>query len=146
MKRKNLLKLLFALTVMLSCWLPSQAQDFYMGIFSYNILSEEDNTVEICAVLDKSCVSVEVSPMVKYNGENYSVVAIGKHAFYECSKLITVELCSTVKTIDYAAFGYCESLTSIDIPDLVETIGEYAFYNCTISTCHIKRVEVIFVS
>lgn len=47
------------------------------------------------------------------------------------SKLISVELPSTVSTIGQAAFSGCKNLTSIIIPEGVITIETFAFKECT---------------
>ena len=58
------------------------------------------------------------------------VTNIGKHAFYECTNLTSVEMPNSVTSIEAAAFDGCKSLTSIKIPNSVTSIGDWAFYNC----------------
>ena len=47
--------------------------------------------------------------------------------FYGCKKLTTVELPSTLRTINNFAFADCTSLNNVDIPKSVKTIGNNAF-------------------
>ncbi len=56
---------------------------------------------------------------------------IGKNAFYECDKLTSVQIPSTVKCIGACAFYHCKNLTNIVIPEGVESIGNRAFYCCS---------------
>ncbi|MCD8373140.1 MAG: leucine-rich repeat protein [Clostridia bacterium] len=55
-------------------------------------------------------------------------------AFYNCTKLTSVTLPSSVTSIGSYAFHGCTSFASITIPDSVTSIGNYAFYNCTALT------------
>ncbi len=80
-----------------------------------------------------------------------NVQKIGNSAFFNCTKLISVELPSTLREIGTAAFSYSgvteinlpqnltaigskafsfSALTSVNIPDSVEDLGEFAFKNC----------------
>ena len=52
-------------------------------------------------------------------------------AFYNCSKLSSITIGDSVKSIGSSAFYNCSSLTSITIPDSVTSIGSSAFYNCS---------------
>ena len=49
------------------------------------------------------------------------------------SKLETINLPSTLLTIDQGAFYNCQKLDSVEIPGSVTTVGNYAFYNCKVS-------------
>ncbi len=63
-----------------------------------------------------------------------TLVTIESTAFYECSKLKTVDFsrCKHLKEIGEYAFGYCEKLENVDLSQCsqLETIGEEAFSNC----------------
>ena len=70
------------------------------------------------------------------------ITEIGEYNFYNCTALKSVQLPSTLKSIDgmgagtdlasasYGAFQNCESLTEIAFPEGLETIEPYAFKNC----------------
>ena len=70
------------------------------------------------------------------------ITEIGEYNFFNCVSLTTVQLPSTLKSIDgmgagtdlasasYGAFQNCESLTEIAFPEGLETIEPYAFKNC----------------
>ena len=120
---KNLRLLLFFLTM--SASLCGWCYDFEKGGIYYNILSEQDKTVEVTGY-EEECS--EYSIPAEVNG--YAVISIGKEAFLYCDGLKSINIPSSVTTIGAHAFDGCENLTSIDIPNSVTTIGKGAFYEC----------------
>ena len=60
-----------------------------------------------------------------------TVAYIGNRAFWWCESLTTVQLGNSVATIGYNAFDTCPNLTSINIPESVTFIGHNAFSGCT---------------
>ena len=62
------------------------------------------------------------------------VTAIGDYAFYNCSKLKSVTLSSTVKEIGVDAFRICESLLNVDTSKGLVSIGDHAFAGCNVLT------------
>ena len=64
---------------------------------------------------------------------------IGTDAFYQ-SKLVAVNLPSSLKELAYDAFGYCQELTKMEIPEGVTTIGDYILDHCSaLTTLHIPE-------
>ena len=145
--------------VLMLCCATLSAHDFEVEGIYYNILSEEDRTVEVTYKGDsyyeysEYSGNVAIPANVTYEGTTYSVTTIRESAFRDCSSLTSIEIPNSVTTIgDYAfrgctgltsieipnsvttigyyAFGYCTSLTSIEIPNSVTTIGDYAFSGC----------------
>ena len=104
--------------------------DFKFDGICYNILSEEDRTVEVAEPYQFVKGHISISPKVIYNSKSYSVTAIGEGAFYECSGLTSVDIPSSVTTIGDRAFIRCSGLTSVDIPSSVTSIGASVFYDC----------------
>ena len=70
-----------------------------------------------------------ISIPATYNGK--PVVEIGREAFLNCTKLTSVTIPSSVKTIGWYSFSGCTGLTSVTIPDSVTTIDWFAFSGCT---------------
>ncbi len=59
------------------------------------------------------------------------VTKIGKAAFRNCARLVSVNISDGVTEIGEEAFDACYSLSSVNISGSVTKIGEAAFYNCT---------------
>jgi hypothetical protein len=57
------------------------------------------------------------------------VTAVGDSAFFYCASLTSVDIPSTITTIEGGSFYEC-GLTGIDLPDSVVTIGNAAFLHC----------------
>ena len=106
----------------------ASAQDFEVDGIYYNILSEDDKTVEVTGSPYGYSGDVVIPAEVTYDGSTYSVTMIGDNAFNLCSALTSVEM-PAVETIGEYAFGWCSDLTSVEMP-AVTTIGEYAFGWC----------------
>lgn len=73
--------------------------------------------------------SDELSIPATYEG--LPVVAIGREAFLNCSKLTGITIPNSVKTIGWYAFSGCAKLSTVTIPDSVTSIDWFAFYRCT---------------
>lgn len=146
---KHLFTMLLALVAA-----TATAQDFEVDGICYNILSQDDMTVEVTESPYDYAGDVVIPAEVTYDGGTYSVTTIGNSAFYGCSALTSVEMpkattigsnaffdCSaltsvsmpSVTTIGDVAFGYCSALTSVDMPS-VTTIGNSAFERCSALT------------
>ena len=67
---------------------------------------------------------------VEHEGIVYTVVSIGQSAFYQCSDLTSVDIPSTIVSIQEDAF-YKTGLTSLEIPNSIIIIKAWAFSHCT---------------
>ena len=105
----------------------ASAQDFVVDGICYNILSEDDRTVEVTESPYGYSGDVVIPAEVTYDGSTYSVTTIGDEAFYDCA-LRSVSM-PEVTTIGNWAFGRCDDLTSVEMPSVM-TIGSSAFYDC----------------
>lgn len=66
----------------------------------------------------------------KYDDKQYTVTEIADNAFYQCFKLASLSIPTTVESIgDYAVYN-CYRLSEIEIPEGVTHIGENAFKYC----------------
>ena len=74
--------------------------------------------------------SVDIPSSVEYNGNTYSVTAIGDACFEDCKSLTNITIPNSVTYIGNNCFHNCTSLTSVTIPEGVTYIGNYCFHNC----------------
>jgi hypothetical protein len=59
------------------------------------------------------------------------VTRVGEYAFYNCSRLVSLEIPNSITTIEACAFYNCSSLACIEIPNSITTIGAKAFSLCS---------------
>ncbi len=78
---------------------------------------------------------------IEYNNKKYSklgnelvipdTISVIKSYAFAGYKGVSIEIPTSVTSIESAAFAFCRSLTSIEIPTSVTSIGDYAFYECS---------------
>lgn len=117
-----------------------KSYDFvYNGIY-FRITSA--NTAEV-SYRDLSFNSysgnITIPSTVTYNGNTYTVTAIGRSAFRQCPNLTGVSIPNTVTLIDYGAFYKCTSLSSVTIPNTVTAIEDYAFQETGLTSINIPN-------
>ena len=114
------------------------AYDFVIDGIYFNRLSGTDNEVEVTYnssyQMGYSNLSytgdVIISESVNYEGKNYSVTAIGAHAFRDTEGVTSIKLPSSIKTIKQLAFYGCKELVSFVLPDNLESLENSAFRFC----------------
>ena len=94
------------------------AYDFQSGGLCYNITSgSQPLTVEVTYLsYDDNypdLTKAEIPSSVTNDGKEYAVTAVGKNAFNYCSKLTSVSIPSSVKTIGVRAFFGCKGLSKV---------------------------------
>ena len=88
------------------------------GIY-YNILESYSKTVEVTFngnsydSFDEYKGDIKIPSEVNYNGVTYTVVGLGKNCFSSCTNLKSLELPSTLKTVDNTAFYKCNNLSAL---------------------------------
>lgn len=70
---------------------------------------------------------LNIPSTVTYNGNTYTVTAIGDNAFRYCDKIASLTIPNTITTIGMYAFSECFDLGSVSIPNSVTKIKEGAF-------------------
>lgn len=118
----------------------TKAYDFYIDDIFYKITSAStvkvtynyynDNTDSDYYDTYYTSYGNNIPSTVVYNGNTYTVTAIGEYAFYG-SEITSITIPNTVVSIDQRAFTYCRSLTSVTISEGVTSIGFQAFFGCT---------------
>ena len=134
MKIKNLFAV--AALLMASTSAFADTQDYtYEGIVY--VLNDANNYAEVKKVSDDATYKAQTTWVIPekftYKGVEYPVESIGEKAFYP-SRLTSVTIPNSVKSIGNYAFYYCDGLTSVTIPNSVTSIGERAFSSCTALT------------
>lgn len=133
----------------------SFAYDFKDGGLFYEILSEDNRTIEVVSSYEyKNRTNIVIPPKVIYLNKTYTVTSIGSYAFDGCSKLTslsipnsvifigdnsfrrcsgltTVTIPNSVTSIEHNTFNGCSGLTYVTIPNSVTYIGKFAFYGCS---------------
>ncbi len=93
--------------------------------YTYNdltyIISDGEITINDC---NENAVGVMVVPD---QIDGYPVTAIGREAFYYCSRLTEIHLPESIKSIGSGAFHYCSSLQKINLPKNATDIGGSLF-------------------
>ena len=130
---KPIIQKLWMFIAVLCTSLSASAYVFYSDGLYYNILSEEDHTVEVTDPYKADYVSgdIEIPRKVIYNSKTYTVTSIGEDAFSYCSSLESVTIPNSVTSIGDDAFLGCSSLASVTIPNSVTSIGDDAFSWCS---------------
>ncbi|MDR1725702.1 MAG: leucine-rich repeat protein [Bacteroidales bacterium] len=80
---------------------------------------------------DEYSGNIIIPNTVTYNGNNYTVNAIGEYAFRSCEDVMSVTVPVSITLIGYGAFNGCTNLTSFIIPNSVTEISDYAFMYCS---------------
>ena len=119
----------------------------------FKVLS--DQTVEMASMRDyfgeitppvSNCAAHVVIPSeITHNAHTYTVVGIGRRAFYCCYALTTVEIPETVQYIGTEAFDGCTHLESIQFHEGIRRIGKKAFWCCSALTSVELNEAITFV-
>ena len=107
--------------------------DFMSGGIYYDVLSEEDRTVEVTRRESSGSYSgsIIIPERVLHEGKTYTVTSIGDYAFYNCYVLASVTFPATLTSIGDYAFSGCSALTSVDLSSTsLTSIGDNAFRGC----------------
>ena len=147
-KTSQWLKCLLAVLLAMVGGSAANAYDFKVDGLCYNILSEQDKTVEVTyyyggngynsydsETLDSEGLTgykggSSIPEKVTYGGTEYTVVAVGDYAFADCPDLKSLTIPVSVTSIGEYAFARCASLASVEMPSV--TLIEYgAFSDCS---------------
>ena len=94
-------------------------------------LNEDNHTAKVWGVDVEDTKSIVIPEYVRYNGNEYPVVAIGSGAFYYNNKIEKVKIKGeNLKVIESMAFAKCFRLDEINFPNSITEISHYAFHNC----------------
>ena len=110
----------------------AHAYDFSFDGIYYDVLSEEDRTVEVTRSESSGSYSgsIIIPERVLHEGKTYTVMSIGYRAFFYCDALTSVTFPASLTSIGDNAFRGCDVLTGVAFPASLTSIGYYAFSGC----------------
>lgn len=125
-------KVMLLAALLVAIALPCSAYDFMVDGIAYGFVSNDSTAVQVEPISKTEYYTgdIVVPATVEHDGKSYNVTAIGMHAFTFSSGMTSIELPSSIKTIEPGAFMNCYGLTSIDLPEGLESIGNLAFVAC----------------
>ena len=123
--------------------LNAQASITVDGMY-YNITSESDKTCEVTnsgsGFGNSYSGNVVIPESIQYNGNTYSVTAIGNEAFYFCNSLTRVDIPASVKTIGSGAFDLSTKLNTIyNYATTPQSVSSNPFYVASRITVHVYK-------
>ncbi|MBQ3188599.1 MAG: leucine-rich repeat domain-containing protein [Bacteroidaceae bacterium] len=127
------IKNLLATAVLLLCSMVAMAQRFEVDGISYEIISEDELTVQVIGSIsseDGYSGKIDIPSTVKYNSNIYNVTKIRSSAFSNCENLTSVTIPNGVTEIGEYVFMNSTNLNEITIPSSVTKIGHGSFSNC----------------
>ena len=124
-------QVLFIIMMLMSLMASADAVEVD-GIY-YN-LNTSAKTAEVTFGTTKYSLNVIIPSSINYQNTNYKVTKIGNKAFYDCSKLTSVSIPSSVISFGEYAFYCCTGMKSIIIPNSVTTINRGAFCGCRMTS------------
>lgn len=143
---KQKLHSLLLMVALLSWSMVIAASDFDDGILKYTITSPSNLEVQCDGFTDahKNDESVVIPETVNYNNRTYAILTVKG---FGSSKLSSVKLPQSLKTIGNSAFYGCSKLKEIEIPNGIETIKSDAFGSCGLSSVviptSVKKIEFL---
>ena len=102
-----------------------------LGITNYNIENQTGNyTDEFGNVYyqEKYVMSYEKRKVVE--GNDYQVTGIAANAFSNNTKITSITIPESVRTVGSNAFTGCTNLRTVVLPENLDRIEDSAFYNC----------------
>lgn len=86
--------------------------------------------VTVTSLVNKNITKLKIPTTVTIGGRKFAVTAVGRYAFFYCTKLKTVTIGNNVSVIGECSFDNCRSLTKVTLGTGVTKISERAFGSC----------------
>lgn len=98
----------------------------------YNILSEEDGTVELTynGTMGSYSGDITIPDHVLHNGKRYTVVRIGDDTFRQCEDLVAIVMPQTLQSLGNNVFMGSNKLATLSFPDNISEMGDSVIRNC----------------
>ncbi len=98
----------------------------------YNVLSEEDGTVELTynGTMGSYSGDITIPDHVLHNGKRYTVVRIGDDTFRQCEELVAIVMPQTLQSLGNNVFMGSNKLATLSFPDNISEMGDSVIRNC----------------
>lgn len=135
----RVLCLAFTLALTTSLYAYYNGEMFTSNHILYEVIDEQSKTCTVESFDYPDIISLEVPEKVinPTNQKQYTVVSITYPGFSR-SRITTIKLPSTIRTIGYETFMHCEDLTLVQLPNSLQSIGSTAFEGCK----NLSRIEL----
>lgn len=100
------------------------AQDYVESYLTYSVTADGITITDCDTSLSGNVVLPDTI-------DDLPVTVIGKQAFRSCSKITSITLPSSIKTIEMQAFSYCSSLESVTLNEGLEELDTFIFESCS---------------
>lgn len=119
--------------LLLLCCTAANAYNFDVDGIYYNILSNDDKSVEVTHgnLQEEYRGNITIPAEVTHAGVTYTVASIGEGAFWGCDSLASITLPGSIASINGHTFYGCEGLKTATIEEGTTHIGVAAFACCT---------------
>ncbi len=109
------------------------AYDFEEGGLYYNVLSDDEGTVELTHNGHTNAYrgDITIPEYVEHNGRNYKVVRVGDEAFRLTTDLDAIVLPQTLRSLGQNAFMQSDRVATLYFPDSITQAGDSLIRNCS---------------
>lgn len=139
-------KIMLAISLAIVVSGVAYAYDFMNNGYYFNVKSEKDRTCVITYWFYGDWVqngNVVIPRKTMDRGKLYDVEGIDISAFENCTRLKSVVISESVKSIGAYAFRGCKNLRYIILPENLTNIGDYAFYDSGLTSIALDNVKTI---
>ena len=132
MRNQVYFRLFALLVVFLTGWNVAAAYDFEEGGIYYNVNEDGASVTVTFETTNYNSYSgdVVIPNFVTHNGTTYTVTAIGRNAFNNCTDLTSIVISDSVKTVGGYAFRICTGLRNVTIGKSVTSLKNAVFSGC----------------
>ena len=147
MVKRKIIKNIFALAVFIFLMLGFPRDYFAAlptttdGTLRYQLLSEEDKTVQVgtgnddtpsavaTGLYNKSATKIVIPDTITIGGESYRVTKISCYAFYRCTNLTEITIGKNIESIGVGAFKLCTKVNKLHWN--AKNVNDFSYSNTT---------------
>ncbi len=93
---------------------------------------KSDGTAEVASQEEDNNLSgdIVIPSKVTYKGKTYTVTSLEENCFFQCSRIKSINLPSSIMSLGDWCFYGCSNLASMNIPSRVTSLGNGCFFGC----------------